>query len=190
MRTSKFKRDRPTIGILPGWSALEGKMPDRYLASVLKGIQSAARVKQCHLILAWGLGWVNDPTGVHPAWPEVSPDSDFVPVGPWNTDGLIIFAPLRHGARSLYLQQLSNEGYPVLFIATGEREPMISVDNEAGIHQVMAHLVDHGHRRIAFIAGDPDDKGDSESRLRAYHSAMAQTPALIWWERAHRFSIR
>ena len=53
---SKFKRDRPTIGILPGWSALEGKIPDRYLASVLEGIQSAARIKQCHLLLAWGLG--------------------------------------------------------------------------------------------------------------------------------------
>ena len=50
---------------------------------------------------------------------------------------------------------------------------MISVDNEAGIRQAVAHLVDHGHRRIAFIAGDPNDKGDSESRLHAYHSAMA-----------------
>ena len=164
---SKFKRDRPTIGILPGWSALEGKIPDQYLASVLEGIQSAARIRQCNLLLAWGLGRLTDSNGIYPAWPEASPDSDFVPVGPWNTDGLIVFAPVRHEARSLYLQELSDQGYPVLFIATGEREPMISVDNEAGIRQAVAHLVGHGHRDIGFIAGDPDDKGDSESRLHA-----------------------
>jgi len=170
---SKFKRDQPTIGILPGWSTLDGQIPDRYLASVLDGIQSAAHIKQCHLLLAWGLGRVTNSNGIYPAWPEVSPDSDFVPVGPWNTDGLIVFAPLGHEARSLYLQKLSDQGYPILFIATGESEPMISVDNEAGIRQAVAHLVDHGYRDIGFIAGDPNDKGDSESRLHAYRLAVA-----------------
>ena len=167
-----FKRDRPTIGILPGWSGLAGIIPDRYLASVLAGIQSAARMRECHLLLAWGLGRVTDSSGVFPAWPVPASDSDFVPVGPWNTDGLIVFAPLRHEERSGYLQELSNQDYPILFIATGEREPMISVDNEAGIRQAVAHMVDHGHRRIAFIAGDPTDKGDSEIRLHAYYSAI------------------
>ncbi len=169
---SKFKRDRPTIGILPGWSGLAGIIPDRYLASVLAGIQSAAQIRECHLLLAWGLGRVTDSSGTFPAWPVTSADSDFVPVGPWNTDGLIVFAPLRHEQRSRYLQELSNQGFPLLFIATGEREPMISVDNEAGIRKAVAHMLDHGHRRIAFIAGDPNDKGDSELRLNAYYSAM------------------
>ena len=167
-----FKRNRPTIGILPGWSGLAGIIPDRYLASVLVGIQSAAQIRECHVLLAWGLGRVTDPSGTFPAWPVPSSDSDFVPVGPWNTDGLIVFAPLRHDERSRYLQELSHQVFPILFIATGEREPMISVDNEAGIRQAVAHMVDHGHRRIAFIAGDPDDKGDSEIRLYAYYSAM------------------
>jgi diguanylate cyclase (GGDEF)-like protein len=167
-----LKRDLPTIGILPGWSGLAGTIPDRYLASVLTGIQSAARIRKCHLLLAWGLGRVSDSSGSFPAWPEISSDSDFVPVGPWNTDGLIVFAPLRHEERSRYLQKLSDQGYPILFIATGEREPMISVDNETGIRQAVVHMRDHGHRNIAFIAGDPTDKGDSEIRLQAYYSAM------------------
>jgi diguanylate cyclase (GGDEF)-like protein len=167
-----FKRNRPTIGLLPGWSGLAGVIPDRYLASVLAGIQSAARIRECHILLAWGLGRLTDSSGTFPAWPVTFSDSDFVPVGPWNTDGLIVFAPLRHEERSRYLQELSNQGYPILYIATGESEPMISVDNEAGIRQAVAHMVDHGHRRIAFIAGDPDDKGDSEIRLHAYYSAM------------------
>ena len=170
----KFKRDRPTIGILPGWSGLAGVIPDRYLASTLKGIQSAAVIKECHLLLAWGLGRVTDASGTYPAWPVIFSDTDFVPVGEWNTDGLIVFAPLRHKGRSQYLQELSDKGFPVLYIATGEKEPMISVDNEGGIHQAVAHLIDHGHRDIAFIAGDPDDKGDSESRLIAYQSAITK----------------
>ena len=180
-----FKRDRPTIGILPGWSGLAGVLPDRYLASALKGIQSAARVKQCHLLLAWGLGRVAQSAGhTYPAWPEVASDSDFVPVGPWNTDGLIVFAPLRHAARSRYLQELSEQGFPVLYIATGEEGPTISVDNRGGIHQAVAHLVSHEHRHIAFVAGDPADKGDSAARLEAFHAALAEhqletDPALI-----------
>jgi diguanylate cyclase (GGDEF)-like protein len=181
----KFKRDRPTIGILPGWSGLAGIIPDRYLASVLKGIQSAARVKQCHLLLGWGLGRVNQSNGdTYPAWPQVALDSDFVPVGPWNTDGLIVFAPLRHEARSRYMQELSDQGFPVLYIATGEKGLTISADNEGGIHQAVAHLVEHGHRQIAFIAGDPADKGDSATRLQAYYAALARHdletyPALV-----------
>lgn len=184
MEISKLKRNQPIIGILPGWPVIIEKMPERYLTSVLVGIQSAARNRNCHLLLAWGLGRVNDPRGIHPAWPVISSDSDFVPVGPWNTDGLIVFAPLRHEARSDYLQELRARGFPILSIATGEGEPMISVDNETGIHQAMTHLVDHGHHSIAFIAGDPNDIGDSESRLRAYHAAvidygLAADPRLV-----------
>jgi len=169
-----IKHDRPTIGILPGWSGLAGIIPDRYLTSVLKGIQSAARIKQCHLLLAWGLGRVSDPNSEFPAWPIVAADSDFVPVGPWNTDGLIVFAPLNHEARSQYLQELSSRGFPILYIASGETDPMISVDNAGGIHKAIEHLVGHGHRKIAFIAGDPDDKGDSQARLEAYHAALQE----------------
>lgn len=169
----KFKRDRPTIGILAGWSAITGQIADHYLATILEGIHSAARSRSCHLLLAWGAGRVSDSSATHTAWPVVAPDSDFVPVGPWNTDGLIIFAPLLHPQRSRYLQELSAQGFPILFIASGETGPMVSADNEIGIHQAVRHLMDHGHRRIAFIAGDPADMGDSQTRLRAFHSAIA-----------------
>jgi diguanylate cyclase (GGDEF)-like protein len=170
-----FKRDRPTIGVLPAWSPLIGNTPDRYLAAVLDGIQSAARVKQCHLLMAWGIrqGTV-EAADLFPSWPVVSNDSDFVPVGPWNTDGLIVLAPLRNERRSKYLHELSDQGFPILYVATGEDGPTIAAGNESGIHQAIEHLVQHGHRRIAFIAGDPNDNGDSESRLRAYHSAVAE----------------
>ena len=165
-------RNRPTIGILPGWAAAGEGKPDHYLVSVVQGIQSAARARNCNLLIAWGTGHDVEPYEEIPAWPVASHDTDFVPVGPWNTDGLIVFAPLMNESRSLYIQQVISEGHPVLFIATGENGPTLQVDNELGIHQAIAHLVEHGHRRIAFIAGDPRDAGDSKDRLAAYLSAV------------------
>ena len=98
---------------------------------------------------------------------------DFVPVGPWNTDGLIVVTPLLSEARAAYIQQLSATGHPVVFIASGGSGPTVTVDNAGGVHQVVRHLVEHGHRRIAFIAGRPDDlEGDSGIRLRAYQAAV------------------
>ncbi|MEO7837982.1 MAG: substrate-binding domain-containing protein, partial [Anaerolineales bacterium] len=85
-----------------------------------------------------------------------------------------------------YLQQLIAQGFPVLFIASGEHGSRIAVNNKLGIHQAVTHLVEHGHRRIAFLAGRPPDKGDSEVRLHAYHSAVAEynldvDPGLVAW---------
>src|SRR5215211_5447289 len=170
-----FKRNRPTIGILPGYSVLEGKTPDHYRWSVLKGIQSAARTRECNLLIAWGLGRATESDDIHPAWPTVSSDTDFVPIGPWNADGLIVFAPLQHAGRSQYLDELRKQGFPILMIATGEQGPSISTDNQAGIHQAVEHLVRvHGHRHIAFIAGHPGDKGDSETRLQAFRATVME----------------
>ncbi len=170
-----FKRNRPTIGILPGFSVLEGKTPDHYRWSILKGIQSAGQARQCNLLIAWGLGRGTESGDIHPAWPTVSSDSDFVPVGPWNADGLIVFAPLQHATRSQYLEELRKQGFPILMIATGEQGPLISADNQTGIRQAVEHLVMvHDHRHIAFIAGHPDDKGDSATRLQAFRSAVIE----------------
>ena len=164
--------NRPTIGILFGWPAHDDNRPDHYLISIFQGIQSAARLHECNLLMAWGIGHGVESTLNIPAWPMASPDTDFVPVGPWNTDGLIVFAPLLNDTRSEYLQQIISEGHPVLFIATGENGPTVYADNKDGINQAIAHLIEHGHHKIAFIAGDPQDKGDSEYRLAAYHSAV------------------
>jgi diguanylate cyclase (GGDEF)-like protein len=184
--TPAFKHDRPTIGVLAGWSTLESTTPDHYRVAVIRGIQSAARSQGCHMLLSWGIRPITDANRVYMTWPEVSSEFDFVPVGPWNTDGLIVLTPLANEKQSLYLQQLMAEGFPILFIATGENGPEISVDNHIGIHQAVEHLAQHGHRRIAFIAGLPSDMGDSKTRLEAYHSAVTKYnldagPELIDW---------
>ncbi len=169
------KTKRLTIGILPGWPASEGSTPDRYLTAVFSGIQAKASARGCNLLLAWGVGRVAESSDdVHPAWPVSTPDSDFVPVGPWNTDGLIVLAPLLDEARSAYIQKIIAKGRPVLFIAKGEKGPAIIFNNTEGIYQGIAHLIQHGHRRIAYIAGDPDDPGDSLERYQAYRAAIAE----------------
>lgn len=171
----KFKHNRPTIGILMGYSTLSVNTPDHYRSTVLKGIQSAACARECNILLGWSLmSNVTDPVQIKPAWPVPALDTSFVPIGPWNTDGLIVFTPLQNEVHSQYLRDLRKQGFPILFIGTGEDAPTISVRNETGIYQAVKHMVIlHGHRQIGFIAGHPDDRGDSDARLRAFRSAIA-----------------
>lgn len=76
---------------------------------------------------------------------------DFVPIGSWNTDGILIANSLHAQERSEYVQGLLENGLPVLFIGSGENGQMIVADNSRGIQEAMRHLVGHGHRQTAFI---------------------------------------
>jgi DNA-binding response OmpR family regulator/nitrogen-specific signal transduction histidine kinase len=99
---------------------------------------------------------------------------DFVPVGPWNTDGLLIVPPLVSEERVRYVHDLMENGHPVVFVAGGEGAPAVTMDNEGGVRQAIAHLAAHGHRRIAFIAELENDPGDSASRLKAYRASIQE----------------
>lgn len=143
---------------------------------VYKGIIRAAQELDCNLLLGCGVGLgagAAEPN--RPAWPANTTDNDFVPIGPWNTDGLIIFTPLHSGQRSAYVQGLLAQHFPVLFIGTGEHGPTLAADNAGGVHAAIRHLVDHGHRQIAFIAGSRDDlAGDTGERINAFQEALAE----------------
>jgi signal transduction histidine kinase/AraC-like DNA-binding protein/ActR/RegA family two-component response regulator len=102
-------------------------------------------------------------------------EQDFVPIGPWNTQGLIIAIPLHSAARAGYVQELQAAGLPVLFVGSGEPGPAIVANNAAGILMAVRHLLEHGRRKIAFIAGSADDlNGDSGKRLQAFWMACAE----------------
>jgi len=49
----------------------------------------------------------------------------------------------------------------------------ISVDNHGGAMAMIEHLVNSGHRRIAFITG-PQDNFDAHERLRGYRDALTR----------------
>ncbi|MFN2290482.1 MAG: substrate-binding domain-containing protein [Anaerolineae bacterium] len=189
----EYRHGRPTIGVLAGWQFAWTATPLSYLEPIFQGACLASQDLSCNLLLGCGMGpWTGQGESLRAAWPLSSPESDFVPIGPWNTDGLIAVSPLHSQARSNYLQDLIAAGYPVVFVAAGERGPTIVADNRSGLLEAMRHLVEHGHQRIAFIAGSPEDmEGDTGERLRAYHEAvevhdLPADPDLVAWGQ-HRY---
>jgi signal transduction histidine kinase/AraC-like DNA-binding protein len=181
---------RPTIGVLAGWQFAWTPTPLSYLDPIFHGACRAAHDLGCNLLLGCGMGpWTGRSESLRPAWPLSSPESDFVPIGPWNTDGLIAVNPLHSESRSRYVQELRATGHPLLFVAAGEDGPSVVADNRGGVLEAMRHLVEHGHRRIAFIAGSVEDtEGDTGERLQAYHDAVEALgldadPHLVAWGR-------
>jgi signal transduction histidine kinase/AraC-like DNA-binding protein/ABC-type sugar transport system substrate-binding protein len=171
-----------TIGVLPGYQLFEGNTISDYLQSVLNGIIAASHDKNCHLLMACGIDTPRTRGHYTPAWPILMPDTTFVPVGPWNTDGLIVIPPLVSEPRSQYLQELRASGFPVVFCGPGENGPSVVTDNAAGIFQAVEHLKQHDHQNIAFIAGLEGISGDSSIRLEAFHAA-AKAFHLVGFER-------
>ena len=183
---STFHNERPTIGVLAGWQFYRTATNLSYLAPVYRGISKAARDLGCNLLLGCGIGPSASPSDpLKPAWPTLLPEQDYVPIDQSNTNGLIVALPLHSPARSEYIQGLIKSGHPVLFIGSGENGPAIVTDNIGGILEALQHLYEHGHRKIAFIAGSDDDShGDSGERLMAYHQfhekrKMDKHPRLI-----------
>ncbi len=161
------RRERFTVGVLASWQLYAGTI-HTLLSPIVQGIYTAARDHNCNVLIAGGVVSSFVPE-TRPAWPFLAPEVDFVPVGPWNTDGLIIIAP-HQGSESIsrYLEQMIAARHPVVFVESAENRPVISPDNASGIFQALMHLREHGHRRVAFIAGGPGWPGDSQERLQAF----------------------
>ncbi|MBN2086516.1 MAG: GGDEF domain-containing protein [Anaerolineales bacterium] len=190
---------RHTVGVLFNSHVYTGMYPNMFASTIIRGIQAAARDQSVNLLAACGVSHGAELVQFHPAWPELLSDTDFIPVGPWNTDGLLVFSPLHSQERIRYIRRLQDQLFPVYFIGSGAGSPSITVDNEGGIRQTLEHLVSHGHRDIAFIAGDPEDPGDSAARIRAYQLGvrefgLADDPRLMeygqHWDQAAYHAVR
>ena len=169
----KYKRNRPTIGVFAGWQWYEGVSLHRYLEPVFYGVHTAAQDLGCNVLTACGVGEAaisskDQGPPVRPAWPALLPGVDFVPVGPWNTDGLIVVTPLLSADRSRYMKELIASGHPAVFINGWEKGSAVMPDNDVGIQEALAHLAQHGHRRILFLAGYIGEDGEYSSRLKSY----------------------
>jgi len=175
---------KPTIGFISTWPVYQGTTIDRYAHSLIQGISAAAHEQECNLLLGCGFSVTgNDPQ--NPSfWPVPGPNINFVPVGPWNTDGLIIVPDELTKEQSEYVQDLLASGFPVIFTTPEGPGPTVTVDNTLGIRQAFEHLLQHNHKQIAFIAGNVGDGGDSAERLQAYRRALkdagiSEKPELI-----------
>jgi LacI family transcriptional regulator len=88
-------------------------------------------------------------------------------------DGLIV-APT--GADQSYLARDRQAGVALVFV---DRPPnfldadVVVADNAGGAAAAVAHLIAHGHRRIAFL-GDRPEIHTAVERLRGYRAALAE----------------
>ncbi len=180
----KLQRPRLTLGVLAGWQFYRTATNLSYLKPVYAGIARAAHDLGCNVLLGCGLGAsasLADP--VRPAWPVPEPGVDYLPISAENADGLIVCNPLQSEAQANYVQALRQAGYPVLFVGSGQPGPTLMADNTQGVFAAMAHLVQHGHQHIAFLAGSPNDlQGDTGERIQAYREAL-QSFRLVFDER-------
>jgi signal transduction histidine kinase/AraC-like DNA-binding protein len=167
-------RARPTVGFLSTWSVYEGTTIDSYTHVLLQGICAATCEHDCNLLLGCGISLPASPRESRTAWPVPGAGVDFVPVGPWNTDGLIVIPDDLSDVQFEYVQDLVRSGYPVILTTAEKPGPLVAVDNAGGIRQAFDHLLQHGHRRIAFIAGKSGRGGDTVERLSAYREALRE----------------
>src|SRR5262245_30302394 len=100
------QHSKPTVGLLGGAQADYGAIIGNFIGPVLQWAHAAAQNQGCNLLLACGME--HSTISARPAWPTFTPEADFVPVGPWNTDGLIVVNPLLSEARADYIKNLSS----------------------------------------------------------------------------------
>jgi LacI family transcriptional regulator len=88
-------------------------------------------------------------------------------------DGLIL-SPSHH--KPQHLAALKAEKLPFVFVdrtIDGLGVPSVVTDSVAGLRLAVDHLVQRGHRRIAFVGG-PTEQSTFRDRLRGYRQAMAR----------------
>ena len=76
---------------------------------------------------------------------------------------------------STYLFELQATGIPVILVSNkveGLTCPVVSSDNRSGVASAVDHLVDHGHRRIAFVGNLR--QSDIRERYEAYCQTLAR----------------
>lgn len=169
---SQLINRRPIIGVLASWPVYSGTL-NTLLSPILRGICDAAQTRECSILLACGV--VPDFSTNIAAWPFYSDNVDFLPVGPWNTDGLIVIAPTRSDReQAQFIDEIRAVGHPIVFAETAEIGPAVCLNNEEGIKSALAHLKEHGHQRIAFIGGNSQQQGDGLERLQAYLSGCEE----------------
>ena len=135
-----------TIGIvLP-------EMHGEFFSEVIRGVDVAARRAGYHILVS----------GSHSDAGEMM---DVVEAMRGRVDGLVVMAP------DVAVDSLSDRVPLVLLNSSDQHHHVITIDNYGGARTMMRHLIDLGHKHIAFICG-PSQNADAKERIRGYRQCM------------------
>ncbi|HEY6739521.1 MAG TPA: GntR family transcriptional regulator, partial [Actinopolymorphaceae bacterium] len=90
------------------------------------------------------------------------------------TDGVLLWPVGETPRRSPALLDLASQGIPVVFVdryLDGDFDHVV-VDDETGAYDLTTHLIDLGHRRIAFVHAESTALSSVRLRHRGYRAAM------------------
>lgn len=173
---NRVRGKTPTAGVL-----LSG-LGSLYQVGILRGIAAAASAASARVLCFVG-GTLpadeNTPCARHRVYDLC---------GPHNVDGVILLSStLNHQIGAAGLARYCERYRPLPIVSIGaelEDAATITVDNHAGMHNAISHLIEaHRARRIAFIRG-PRANTEAEIRLDAYRTALDRhgvpfDPALV-----------
>jgi DNA-binding LacI/PurR family transcriptional regulator len=131
-----------------------------FFVPLLNGVETVVRTKEYNLIVA--TYHANSQNALPP------------PIGPHNTDGLLVFSD---GLSDEDLTNLSANGFPMVLLYRSAPSsltiPSVTVENVEITHKLVEHLIQvHGKRRILYMRG-PVHQEDSIRREAGYRSALS-----------------
>lgn len=146
-------RRTQTIGVV---------LPELYgefFSELMRGIDHAARGHGLHLLVSSCHG-------------SLAEQREALRATPGRVDGVLVMSPFLGSDQCL--DEVLDPDVPAVLIncAGHPRATALNVDNHGGAYAMTRHLLEVGHRRIAFICG-PADNFDACERLRGYRDALA-----------------
>ena len=104
-----------------------------------------------------------------------SRQSSPLPIGPHNTDGMLVFAD---SLSDDDLADLHAKGFPIVLVYRTSPAslpiPSVTIENKSATHKLIEHLIiNHGKRRIILVRG-PEHQEDSYWRETGYRSALKE----------------
>jgi DNA-binding LacI/PurR family transcriptional regulator len=131
-----------------------------FFVPLLNGVEAVVRKKGYNLIVA--TYHANSRNDMPP------------PIGPHNTDGLLVFSD---GLVDEDLANLTASGFPMVLVhrtaPPSINIPSVTVENLEITQKLVEHLIrEHGKRRILFLRG-PQNQEDSNRREVGYKAALA-----------------
>lgn len=150
---SLSSRRTQTVGVV---------LPDihgEFFSELMRGIDQVARTRGQHLLVS---SYHGNPEEQGAALRAMR----------GRVDGLLLMSPYVHDVD--FLERNVDASLPIVLINAAQGRPQLSVgiDNYGGARAMVAHLVDAGYKRIAFIDG-PEDNDDARERKRGYRDALA-----------------